>query len=173
MSTYYIPCPVKSAFSSAFTLKGGAEFGNKILYSKFAVTGDAVHLQSAAFVHTHQVRTRTCMSKFQMYTNICQFSALSYVPVQNHPLCWVQKCWCILKVLFLICIPFFWLQSRNRWTPRTLLQVLINRALVSSLYCSANDKLIFLIFYSFCLFWFCPKALWFPDKDLYSIPCFL
>lgn len=149
MSTYYIPCPVKSAFSSAFTLKGGAEFGNKSVYSKFAVTGDAAHLQNPALVHTRQVQTRTCTSKFQVFTNICQFSALSYVAMQNHPLCWVQKCWCILKVLFLICVAFFWMQSRNRWTPRTFLQVLINRALVSSLRSSASDKLVFVIFHFF------------------------
>lgn len=64
MSTYYIPCPVKSAFSSAFTMKGGAEFGNKSLYSKLAVTGDVAHLQSPALVHTRQVQTRACMSNF-------------------------------------------------------------------------------------------------------------
>ena len=87
MSTYYILSPVKSTFSSAFTSKGGGQFGNESLYSKFAVIGDAAHLQSPTLMHTRQVQTRTCMSKFQMFTNIHQFSAFSYVPAQKRNLC--------------------------------------------------------------------------------------
>lgn len=48
VSISYIPCPMKSALACALILRGGAEFGNKGLYSKFAVIGDAAHLQSPA-----------------------------------------------------------------------------------------------------------------------------
>jgi len=57
-SDVYIPCPVKSTFSSAFTLPGGAKFGNKSLYSQFAATRDAVYLQNPALVHTQEAANK-------------------------------------------------------------------------------------------------------------------
>lgn len=87
VSAYYMPCPMELAISCAFILKSEAEFGNKGSHSKFAVTGDAVHLQSLALVYACQVQTWTHGRRFQMFAIICQFSVLSCMPVQKHLLC--------------------------------------------------------------------------------------
>lgn len=65
MSTYYIPYLMESAFSSAFTLEGGAEFGNKIFYSMFAVTGDIAHLQSSVLYTPTRCKQTLVRARFK------------------------------------------------------------------------------------------------------------
>lgn len=140
------------SISCAFISKGRAEFGNKDLYSMFAVTGDAVHLQSPALICACQVQTWTCekVSNVSYYLPVqCKY------PAQNHLLCRTQKYWCIFKFLFWICIPFFKTQSRNICTLRTFLQVLINRTSKSTqLFCQWQTGFPNFLFCCSCVFLF-------------------
>lgn len=166
MSISYIPCPVKLALACALILRGGAEFGNKGLYSKFAVIGDAVHLQSPALDTPARCKRGLMWEGFKclpifassVFSALCQCKITLYAELKSAG--------AYSSFYFEFAYHFFKMQNRNICTPRTFLQVLINRtSKYTQLFCQWQTDFPNFPFFLF-LWFFLSKSLWFPDNDL-------